>query len=416
MLEVRLSQPVPREFQPEIVKNLYWVDAGIEAFTFDPDDGQRLLCRYAGPAPSGLEDRVRASAEKLIRCLEAMPAKIAFEVIPTASGQAGTPYGQLVKRGWLKPSAGGTHQYSGLFLEMFQALDLQFRREAYRLEAEEHKFPALLPLPVLAASGYLASFPHHANFVCHLPEQAEAIEDFRARLKAKASAAGAAVDACCVTGGGSVDPEGTALAPTVCYHFFQRHAGLVLAPGQLLAATAQGSCFRFEGRAMRELHRLREFNMREIMVLGAPGAVQSWRTLLLEAQRRVLERCQLRATVRTASDPFFIDDYDKKRIFQLSFDLKYEVQAWLPNTDETLAIGSVNQHQDYFGVAFNIRLSTGQPAHSACLGFGLDRWCLAVFAQHGLDPDQWPPTLQSVLAEHRALIRSLRGTPGRLHP
>ncbi len=415
MLEVRLAQPVPREFQPEILKNLYWIDAGIEAFEFDPVDGRRLRCHYVGPEPEGLVERVRTSAEKLARSMQLLPAKVAFECTPEVVGCT-TPYDQLVARGWLTPCAAGTHQYSGLFLELYLALDLQFRREGLRLDAEEHKFPALIPLPTLATAGYLASFPHHANFVCHLPEHAEAIDDFRARLKARPTVPGEAVEACCEAAGPGADPHGTALSPTVCYHFFHRHAGRKLTPGQCLTATALSPCFRFEGRAMRGLHRLREFNMREIMVLGPSGVVHSWRALLLEAQRRLLERCQLRAVVRTASDPFFVDDYDKKRLFQLSFDLKYEVQAWLPDSDEWLAIGSVNQHQDYFGVAFDIRYPSGEPAHSACLGFGLDRWCFAIFAQHGLEPERWPPSLQALLAEHRAIVRSLRDSPGRLHP
>jgi seryl-tRNA synthetase len=415
MLEVQLEQPVPREYQLEIVKNLYWIDSGIEAFAFDPADGRRLQWRYAGSVPAGLEERVRASVEKLARSLQMLPARTAFALTPPVAGCA-APYEQLVQRGWVTPSLAGTHLYRGLFNELFHALDWQFRREALRLDAEEHKFPALIPLPTLAQAGYLASFPHNANFICHLPEHAEAIDAFKARLAAAGAAqknqAAPAIPCDCAAG----QPADAALAPTVCYHFFQLHAERTLAADRLLTATACSSCFRFEGRSMRGLRRLREFNMREIMVLGPAPAVLSRRALLLEVQHRMLERSGLRAVVRTASDPFFLDEYDKKRLFQLSFDLKYEVQAWLPEEDEWLAIGSVNYHQDHFGQSFKIQLSNGEHAHSACLGFGLDRWCLAIFAQHGLETEHWPLSLQAMLEEYRRVTQTLRDEAGRWRP
>jgi seryl-tRNA synthetase len=402
MLEVRLEQPVPREHQVEILKNLYWVDAGIEAFEFDPADGRRLRCRYAGSVPAGLDERVRQSAEKLARSLQLLPAKVAFEMPAPVSGCA-APYEALVERGWVTPASTGTHCYSGLFLELLHALDDQFRREALRLGTPEHQFPSLIPLDTLEAAGYLAGFPHNANFICHLPEHAEAIDAFKARMRQREPADPNATTIVA----GLARPDGTALSPTVCYHFYQLHAGRTLPNGALLSATALSPCYRFEGRAMRGLRRLREFNMREIIYLGSAENVQNQRTLLLEVQRRMLERAGLHSVVRTASDPFFLDDYDKKRLFQLSFDLKYEVQAWLPADEEWLAIGSVNYHQDHFGQSFGIRLANGDPAHSCCLGFGLDRWGLAIFAQHGLEPASWPAGLQGLLTAHRSRTRQL---------
>jgi|GEM_PF-6774600 hypothetical protein len=64
--------------------------------------------------------------------------------------------------------------------------------------------------------------------------------------------------------------------------------------------------------------------------------------------------------------------------------------------DHATAYCSVNYHQDHFG-----RCSTsargGSPAHSSCIGFGLERWAVAVFATHGRDPDTWPLRVKSHL-------------------
>jgi len=400
--EIILEQPVPREFQPEIVKNLYWLDGGIESFAFDATDGRRLSFGYRKAAvPEHLPLRVKQSAERLARSLRAIPSKTLFELKPANAGCA-APYDQLVQRGWVRPAAHGTHVYRGLFLDLFLALDAQFRQAALRLEAEEYKFPAIIPMETLARAGYLNSFPHNANFVCHLPEQAEAVERFKDRMKSSSpEGATLSLDGFCTH-------SATALSPTVCYHFYQTHAGQTLPADALLTATALSPCYRYEGKAMRGLRRLREFTMREIIFLGEPTLVQKRREALISLQRELLERCQLHSAIRTASDPFFLDDYDKKRVFQMSFDLKHEVQAWLPEEQEWLAIGSVNHHQDHFGKVFGITLPEGMPAQSCCLGFGLDRWCMTIFAQHGFDPNCWPEGVRVILDAHRRHTAALK--------
>jgi seryl-tRNA synthetase len=392
MRNITLERPVPREFQAEIVKNLYWIDAGLEAFEFDPADGRRLLYRYRGPRPpEQLDHRLKDCADRLARSLHALPSKTLYENNVRPRGLV-KPYEALCAQKWVKSAGHGTHVYRGLFLELYHALDAHFRRQALQLRAEDYKFPALIQSEVLARTGYLDGFPHNANFVCHLPEQAELVEQFKARVRTSSdrSSPAFAADFGAVT---------TALCPTVCYHFYHCHQNSVIPPDDVWAGTAVSACYRYEGKAMTGLRRLREFNMREIIFLGASEQVLSRRAALLDLQKQMLEKCELQSVIRTASDPFFLDDYDRKRLFQIGFDLKYEVQAWLPEENEWLAIGSVNYHQDHFGQAFHIRLESGEAAHSCCLGFGLDRWCLAIFAQHGLEPEQWPRGVQELLEQ-----------------
>ena len=62
------------------------------------------------------------------------------------------------------------------------------------------------------------------------------------------------------------------------------------------------------------------------------------------------------------------------------------------------AIGSSNYHEDHFGHSFGLHLADGTPAHSACIGFGLDRTTLALFATHGMDVSDWPGEVRSALS------------------
>ena len=45
-----------------------------------------------------------------------------------------------------------------------------------------------------------------------------------------------------------------------------------------------------------------------------------------------------------------------------------------------------------------LHLADDTPAHSACIGFGLDRITLALFATHGMDVASWPGEVRSALA------------------
>ncbi|MNT96216.1 Amino acid--[acyl-carrier-protein] ligase [compost metagenome] len=46
---------------------------------------------------------------------------------------------------------------------------------------------------------------------------------------------------------------------------------------------------------------------------------------------------------------------------------------------------------------FDIKSADGEVAHSACMGFGLERIALALFKHHGLDVAKWPASVRQQL-------------------
>ncbi len=48
-------------------------------------------------------------------------------------------------------------------------------------------------------------------------------------------------------------------------------------------------------------------------------------------------------------------------------------------------------------MAFDIRTADGNVAHSACVGFGLERVALALFRTHGLRVEDGPREVRDVL-------------------
>jgi seryl-tRNA synthetase len=86
-----------------------------------------------------------------------------------------------------------------------------------------------------------------------------------------------------------------------------------------------------------------------------------------------------------------------QKAMQVEQTLKYEFVIPICSTEKPTAIGSCNYHLDHFGVAFDIRTHDGAVAHSACVGFGLERVALALFKTHGFRLESWPREVRDVL-------------------
>ena len=57
----------------------------------------------------------------------------------------------------------------------------------------------------------------------------------------------------------------------------------------------------------------------------------------------------------------------------------------------------LNYHRDHFGLAWNLRTTREEMAHTGCVAFGIDRLALALFATHGLDLPRWPAAVRKAL-------------------
>ncbi len=102
--------------------------------------------------------------------------------------------------------------------------------------------------------------------------------------------------------------------------------------------------------------------MREIIFIGHGEYVLEQREIGRQRMEKTLEELGLAYQVESANDPFFIGEFRKQAAFQSAFQLKYEIRASLPFSGKTLAVGSYNYHQDFFGRNLNIT-STGWVAH-----------------------------------------------------
>ena len=111
----------------------------------------------------------------------------------------------------------------------------------------------------------------------------------------------------------------------------------------------------------------------------------------------MLHTLELGAKRVIANDPFFGRGGRVMVATQREQALKFELVVPITSTETPTAVVSCNCHLDHFGRAFGIRSADGETAHSACIGFGLERIALALLRRHGLEPDKWPAKVRGVL-------------------
>lgn len=235
--------------------------------------------------------------------------------------------------------------------------------QAYAPEgAEEWRVPAAIPLAVLERADYFASFPQWLTLASHLADDERSLERIaRSRTPAQAAAISAA-------------PAAAALPPAVCYHVYAALAGTTLYAPRLV--TAEGCCWRHERDRLAPLARGWAFTMREVVCIGSEEQCAAFRERGIAIARDVAAALGISSALAQAEDPFFAPTARGRLLLQRFKSLKHELL--LPIGDgETIAAASFNLHERFFGEAFDIRLPDGEPAHTACVAFGMERWLLA---------------------------------------
>jgi seryl-tRNA synthetase len=142
---------------------------------------------------------------------------------------------------------------------------------------------------------------------------------------------------------------------------------------------------------------MQSFQIRENVRAGSPQDVQRWREAWIADAQELLAALGLPFALATASDPFFGRGGRLMSANQRAQELKFELLVPIWSQAEPTAVASFNYHQEHFGHVFDIRTAGGECAHTACIGFGLERVAIALFKQHGLDPERWPAAVRARL-------------------
>jgi seryl-tRNA synthetase len=288
----------------------------------------------------------------------------------------------LIEHGLLLPtSALGVWGRGATFERVVAALERAIDRETRSDEATWLRFPPVIPRRDFEKSGFLKSFPHLAGAVHAFPGDPTRHQELLQ---------------CIESGGdwsGFVEKTDTVLTPAACYPIYATLGGLVLPQAGRLFDVAS-YCFRHEPSA--DPGRMIAFRMREQVRAGTPDDVVAFREHWILRAQLMFSELQIMAYPAPANDPFFGRGGRLLAVTQREERLKFELLVSID--EQPTAVMSFNYHQDHFGRAFGFTTSDGALAHTACVGFGLERITLALFHTHGFELARWPDPVLRWLA------------------
>ena len=291
-------------------------------------------------------------------------------------------YKGLVEHGLIVPTrVPGSFGRNAVFEDVLARFDGLINELAKNDGAEFFVFPPVIDRAIIEKTAYLDSFPNLAGTVFSF---------FGNEREAKA------LSAKVNEGQPWADTQGmteVCLNPAACYPIYPTMTGTLPENGRLI--TMFQWVYRHE--PSMEPTRMQSFRVREFVRAGSPDAVVAWRDMWLQRGVELLESLGLPAKPDVAADPFFGRTGKMLANAQIDQKLKFEVLIPVISLEKPTACCSFNYHQDKFGDVFGIRTADDEVAHTACLGFGLERCVMALFKTHGFRPAQWPSSVRARL-------------------
>ncbi|WP_245408441.1 amino acid--[acyl-carrier-protein] ligase [Zhengella mangrovi] len=277
----------------------------------------------------------------------------------------------------------GLYGRSGAFEDVIARFEGLVDRYGGGENAEAIRFPPGMNRQYFEKSGYMKSFPQlagtvHAFCGCDL--------DHMSLLK-------------CMDEGedwtGQQQATDIVLTPAACYPLYPtiaKRGPLPMAGGLY---DLQSYCFRHEPSTDPARQQL--FRMREYVRMGTEHDVTEFRQLWMDRGLAIMDEVGLDVEIDVANDPFFGRAGKLMANNQRDQNLKFELLIPVTSTVNKTACMSFNYHQDAFGTKWGLTLEDGSTAHTACVGFGLERIALALFAKHGLETAEWPQDVRKAL-------------------
>jgi len=277
----------------------------------------------------------------------------------------------------------GLYGRSGKFENVIAGFERLIDRFGGAEGAEVIRFPPGMNRAFFETSGYMKSFPQLAGTVhsfcgCEL--------DHVSLLKKMDDGSDWT---------GEQKATEIVLTPAACYPLYPTIAkrGNLPAGGGLY--DLQSYCFRHE--PSKDPARQQLFRMREYVCMGSQDNVTEFRQTWMDRGVQMMDDVGLAVEIDIANDPFFGRAGKMLANNQRDQNLKFELLIPITSTANPTACMSFNYHQDAFGTKWGLNLEDGSVAHTACVGFGLERIALALLHHHGLDIAQWPAKVRTAL-------------------
>ena len=390
---VQVSIDMPRQVDEEVAgdieKESVFVSPAIDRIVVGEDGNSATVMLKDSSDLDAVMDKAARFLDVMAKQVSGYEIKVFFETKRRDDGPYQRDVNQgLAERGWLHDYGMGQVAYNGPVLKLARLIN-EKAAELYRREydATDGHFPALVDADTLHKCGYFDSHPNAVTFVGNMIEDFDAIEEFRMANSCSEGAHMPPQD--------HVHVDGMCLNPAACFPAYPTLSGKRYETGECF--TWMGRVFRYESRNISGLDRLYEFNVRELVFVGSDAYVSDVRNRSLPLVEELATFFDIDCKLQTATDPFFATVSAAKKFWQAAQEVKNEIKIPVLDADgntKTIACGSINLHGNFFGERFDIQDQEGNPAMTGCVGLGIERWVLAVFTQHGFDPERWPEAVR----------------------
>jgi len=293
-----------------------------------------------------------------------------------------TFYDGLVSHGLIVPvRVQGAFGRGAVFEDVLESVNRLITRIAEGDRAEVYTFPPVIDRQIIEKTDYLDSFPNLAGTVFSFFGKDKQAKELSAKVHAGEP------------WGETQGMTDVCLNPAACYPLYPTMTGRLPEGGRTVTMT--NWVYRHEPSP--EPTRMQSFRVREFVRAGDPDDVIAWRDTWADRGHEMLTSLGLPAAKDVAADPFVGRAGRMLADGQKSQKLKFEVQVPVISTENPTACCSFNYHTDKFGGVFGIETASGETAHTACLGFGLERVVMALFKHNGFDPKKWSPAVRARL-------------------
>lgn len=382
---IELVSPLPMALGDELRRRVFFIDPEIEDFEClcGPAEitGLRLRGKFTPASAAGLHTKINRVVEREILNLRMPDESRIWEHGASEVSSFSGIYPALLAKGLVIEMGHGLIGLAEPLISLMDALDYRLRAIAMSLpQACEYRYPTLIKSSVLERSGYFRAFPQFPMFVTRLHNDLDIYDEFLGHTQDTGVLPNNLFEYC--------NNSEYCLPPTLCYHYFYHMDNRRIQEDH--SVTIRGKSFRHESRYSRDLSRLWDFTIREIVFVGSRPHVLSCRGRIMDMAFEMMESLNLSGHCSPASDHFFADNETTARVStQRLMALKYELHL-NTSADATIAVGSFNLHERHFTDAFAIKGPNSEACFSGCVGFGLERLTYAFLCQHGLESSSWP--------------------------
>lgn len=283
----------------------------------------------------------------------------------------------------------GLYGKNQVFESIVSALDENITRLGVDQNAEVMRFPPAMTFTDFKASGYMGTLPQLAGTVhCFCGNERE----HKQLLKCIAENDDSWTD--------KQQVSNLVITPAACYPVYPVVARRGVLPEKGVVVDAASYCFRHEPSI--DPMRMQFFRMHEYIKIGTPNQILSFRDEWIHRGKAFISMLDLPLSIDVANDPFFGRGGVIMANSQREQQLKYELLIPVDDPLKPSACMSFNYHMDHFGELWNIKTSNGALAHTACVGFGMERITLALLKHHGFDIKQWPDNVLFALWPSKA--------------